>query len=67
MAIPMQPPSMTGISSAGADAGSTGADAISIGGLNWSPKEKSINDVAMMAIVVLGVIGVGAVIMRGRG
>lgn len=64
MAIPMQPPSMTGISSASLEA--TGADAISVGGLNFNSRKKDINDVAMMAIVVLGVIGVGAVLMRGR-
>jgi hypothetical protein len=63
MAVPVQPPNLTGISSATAT--SRGADSIQVGGLNFSPGKKDINDVLIYVAIALGAIGVASM-MRGR-
>lgn len=63
MGLPVQPPNMTGISSATAT--SRGADSINVGGLTFAPPQKGMNDVLIYVALALGAIGVAST-MRGR-
>lgn len=64
MAIPMQPPSMTGISSA--ESGASGADAINVGGLNFNQGMSSNEKLIMVGVGVLGLIAFTGILLRGR-
>lgn len=64
MSIPMQPPQMTGISSA--ESGASGADSINVGGLQFNPGMSSNNKLMLAGVAVLGVIAFTGILMRGR-